>query len=90
MGQNKNNVYKQKFKDSLAISRFKQKIRQNKWAISKNQATVALKFLRSDNESRKVRMSQELAIANKKKMVNHTKYVLDADIKECLDNICHD
>jgi putative transposon-encoded protein len=77
-------------KDSLALARAKFKIKQENLVMSKDAETTLVKSMRKANRSRVVEVPTQLLVANRKKMVNQTNYILDADIKGCFDNISHD
>lgn len=90
VSQNENNVYKRKMKDSLALARAKMKIKNKNLVMLKDEETTVVKSMRKANRSQIVEVPTQLLVADRTKIVSHTKYVLDADIKGCFDNISHD
>jgi len=77
-------------KDSLALARAKMKIKTKNLVMLKDEETTVVKSMRKANRSRIVEVPTQLLVADRTKIVSHTKYVLDADIKGCFDNISHD
>jgi len=77
-------------KDSLALARAKFKIKQENLVMPKDAETTLVKSTRKANRSRVVEVPTQLLVADRKKIVSQTKYILDADIKGCFDNISHD
>jgi|GEM_PF-3347006 len=77
-------------KDSLALARAKMKIKNKNLVMLKDEETTVVKSMRKANRSQIVEVPTQLLVADRTKIVSHTKYVLDADIKGCFDNISHD
>jgi len=73
-------------KDSLALARAK--FKQENLVMHKDAETTLVKSMRKAN--RRVEVPTQLLVADRKKIVSQTKYILDADIKGCFDNISHD
>jgi hypothetical protein len=90
-----NNEYKNKFKDSLAKGRANLKLKnmqltyeEKKDYLAKSEKAKVSK-VRSGARSLKLEVPKDLLVPGRKRIISHTKYVLDADIKECLENISH-
>jgi hypothetical protein len=75
-------------KSSLGNARAKYKISHTDIIASDHM--VKVHSPRSGKRSRKVMIPDNLIVKNRVNLISHTKYVLDADIKECFDNISHE
>lgn len=82
----RSNQYKSKMKDSLAKARSKRLPQTEATAGD----TTTIKSARPGNRSQRVTIPISSIIANRKKIISHPKYILDAEIKGCFDNIDHD
>jgi retron-type reverse transcriptase len=51
---------------------------------------VEVNKLRYGNRSYKLKIPSSLIVPDRKRIINHTKYVLDADIQSCFDDISHE
>lgn len=86
------NKYKSKYKDSLARGRAKLKTAScgTKQTLSSNPDMTTIKKSRPGKRSVSVDIPRSLLVENRQKTISHTRYVIDADIKGCFDNISHD
>lgn len=85
---NELNQYKNKMRDSLSKIRTKHKA--SKINTPTDAEMVKIKFPRPGKRSIRKNIPKNLSCKKRKKIVSHIKYVLDADIKGCFENISHD
>ena len=86
------NKYKIKYKDSLARGRAKLKTASSgiKQTLCSNPDITTINKSRPGKRSVSVDIPRSLLVENRQKTISHTRYVIDADIKGCFDNISHD
>jgi len=90
---NKNNLYKSKLSDSFEMGRAKNRAKKKGIAFTKqylaNVKTATISRIQYGKASRKQTIPVEFMSKKSNKKHYLTKYILDADIKGCFDNISH-
>jgi hypothetical protein len=91
----KNNEFKKKCKDSLARGRANLALKnmnltyEEKKELVANSEKAIVNKLKTGGRSIKVEVPKDLIVTDRKPTISHTKYLIDADIKGCFDNISH-
>jgi hypothetical protein len=61
---------------------------ENKELVDNSEKAV-VKKVRPGSRSIKIEVPKDHLVSDRKPLISHTKYVIDADIKGCFDNISH-
>jgi retron-type reverse transcriptase len=90
VNNSESNGYKNKTRDSLEKAKAKFKLSQGKINIGEKPEMVDIKIARPGRQSVTNKVPKLLLNKRRKRIISHTKYVLDADIKDCFNNIDHE
>ena len=84
------NAYKNKTRDSLEKTKIKLKLSKRQIDIGNPPETVEVKSTRPGKKSVSNKIPKLLISKKRGRVISNTKYVLDADIENCFNNIDHE
>lgn len=76
-------------RESMTKARAKSKLSKNKIELGENYETIAVKIAVPGKKSISNEIPLALISKPREKTINHIKYILDADIEGCFNNIDH-
>lgn len=89
VNNSESNAYKNKMRDSLEKAKVRLKSSKEQMDIGENLEMAKVKRARPGKKSVSNQLPKLLRSKRRDKIISHTKYVLDADIENCFNNIDH-